>query len=118
MKLLRRFIPTGLLAFSLMAAPPQPRSQLQNMVEKLNVTPEQKTKLDPILDEDAKAVRALRSASLSDEERSQKTAAIRAETDTKIKPILTADQWKRLEQLREERKSQDKKGKKKGGWPT
>ena len=30
------------------------------MVDKLNVTPEQKVKLDPILDADAKQVRALR----------------------------------------------------------
>ena len=113
MKLLSSFVFAGLLAFALIAAPPQPRSQLQNMIEKLNVTPEQKAKLDPILDEDAKAVRALRGADLSDEERSKKSAAIRAETDTKIKPILTADQWKKLEQLREERKSQAKSSKKK-----
>src|SRR5436189_5388085 len=102
-----------LATFVLTAAPPQPRSQLQNMIDKLNVTPEQKAKLDPILDQDAKAVRALRGGDLSDEERSKKTAEIRAQTDTKIKPILTAEQWKKLEQLREERKQQGKAGKKK-----
>src|SRR5690348_10447287 len=99
-----KFFAALLVAFTLTAAPPQPRSQLQNMVDKLNVTPEQKVKLDPILDEDAKAVRALRTAGLSDEERSRRTAAIRAETDKKIKPILTEEQWKKLQQLREERK--------------
>ena len=92
---------------------PQPRSQLQNMVEKLNVTPEQKAKLDPLLDADAKAVRALRDQNLSDEERSKKTAAIRAETDAKIKPILTGEQWEKLQQLRAERKQQGKGEKKK-----
>src|SRR5207249_1622385 len=102
-----------LVALTLLAAPPQPRSQLQNMIDKLNVTPEQKAKLDPVLDEDAKAVRALRGGSLSDEERSKKTAEIRAQTDNKIKPILTTEQWKKLEQLREERKQQGKAGKKK-----
>ena len=52
-------------------------------------------------------------ASLSDEDRQKKTAAIRAETDTKIKPILTAEQWTKLEQLRAERKAQGKGGTKK-----
>src|SRR3954454_2581765 len=106
---LRQVLPAFLLGLSLFAAPPQPRSQLQNMIEKLSVTAEQKLKLDPILDEDAKAVRALRNAGLPDEERSKKTAAIRAETDSKIKPILTGDQWQKLQQLREERKAQGKK---------
>lgn len=100
-----------LVAFTLTAAPPQPRSQLQNMIEKLNVTAEQKVKLDPILDEDAKAVRALRTAGLSDEERAKRTAAVRAETDKKIRPILTDQQWKKLQQLREERKTEGKKKK-------
>ena|SRR5436309_10898957 len=95
------------------ASPAEPKSQLQNMVDQLNVTPEQRTKLDPILDADAKAVRALRTGDLSAEDRSKKTAEIRAETDTKIKPILTAEQWQKLQQLREERKSQGKGSKKK-----
>jgi protein CpxP len=102
------------LAAAALTAAPQPPSQLQNIVAKLNVTPEQKAKLDPILDEDAKAVRALRTdTTLSADDRQKKTAAIRAQTDTKIKPILTADQWTKLEQLREERKAQGKGGKKK-----
>src|SRR4051812_40650654 len=100
-----------LVAFTLIAAPPQPRSQLQNMIEKVNVTAEQKVKLDPILDEDAKAVRTLRTAGLSDEERAKRTAAIRAGTDNKIRPILTDEQWKKLQQLREERKTEGKKKK-------
>src|SRR5215471_7195184 len=103
------------LAFALFAVPQSvPRSQLQNMVDKLNVTPEQKAKLDPILDADAKQVRALRGDSaLSDEERQKKTAAIRVETDAKIKPILTAEQWTKLQELRAERKAQGSSKKKK-----
>jgi len=37
-----------------------PRSQVQRMVDQLNVTAEQKAKLDPILDDDNKQVRAVR----------------------------------------------------------
>jgi periplasmic protein CpxP/Spy len=103
------------LSFALLAAPQSgPRSQIQNMVDKLNVTPEQKAKLDPILEVDAKQVRALRGDSaLSAEDRQKKTAAIRAETDAKIKPILTADQWTKLQELRAERKAQGGTKKKK-----
>jgi len=102
-------------SFALLAAPQStPRSQIQNMVDKLNVTADQKTKLDPILDADAKQVRALRGDStLSDEDRQKKTAAIRADTDAKIRPILTAEQWVKLEQLRAERKAQGSTKKKK-----
>jgi Spy/CpxP family protein refolding chaperone len=97
-----------------LAAAPQPRSQLQNMVDKLNLTADQKAKADPILDADAKQVRALRDdSSLSPEDRSKKTAEIRKESDIKLKPILTDEQWKKLEQLREERKAEGKQGKKK-----
>jgi Spy/CpxP family protein refolding chaperone len=93
-----------------LSAAPQPRSQLQNMVDKLNLTADQKVKADPILDADAKQVRALRDdTSLSPEDRSKKTAEIRAQSDVKLKPILTDEQWKKLQQLREERKTQGKK---------
>jgi Spy/CpxP family protein refolding chaperone len=104
-----------IFSFTLLAAPQSgPRSQIQNMVDKLNVTPDQKAKLDPILDVDAKQVRALRGdATLSDEDRQKKTAAIRADTDTKIKPILTAEQWTKLQELRAERKAQGSTKKKK-----
>lgn len=115
MKTLTKVIAVLGLSLALFAAPQgTPKSQVQNMVDKLNVSPEQKAKLDPILDADAKAVRALRNDStLSDEDRRAKTAAIRADTDTKIKPILTADQWKHLEELRAERKAQGNTKKKK-----
>jgi Spy/CpxP family protein refolding chaperone len=104
-----------IFSFTLLAAPQSgPRSQIQNMIDKLNVTPDQKAKLDPILDVDAKQVRALRGdATLSDEDRQKKTAAIRADTDTKIKPILTAEQWTKLQELRAERKAQGSTKKKK-----
>jgi periplasmic protein CpxP/Spy len=102
-----RLIAVLFVAFTLTVAT-QPRSQLQNMIDKVNVAADQKAKLDPILDEDAKAVRARRTAGLSDEERAKRTTAIRAETDKKIKPILTAEQWKKLQQRREERKTEGK----------
>lgn len=113
MKILTSIFLAWTLSLALSASP-QPRSQLQNMVDKLNLTADQKAKADPILDADAKQVRALRNDSaLSAEERSKKTAEIRAQSDLKLKPILTGEQWTKLEQLRAERKAQGKQGKKK-----
>ena len=101
------------LSLPLMAAPRQAAlSQVQRMVDQLDVTADQKAKLDPLLEEDAKQIRALRDdASLSAEDRQKKRAEIRKATDAKIKPILTDEQWKKLEQLREERKAQQDKKK-------
>ena len=114
MRILTSVLAALTLSLALWAAPQGPRSQLQNMVDKLNLTADQKAKADPILDEDAKQVRALRDDSaLSAEDRSKKIAEIRRQSDLKLKPILTDEQWKKLEQLREERKAQGKQDKKK-----
>jgi len=79
------------------------------MVDQLNVTAEQKAKLDPILDDDNKQVRALRGD--TSPAAAEKKAAIRKATDEKIKPILTAEQWSKLQQLRQDRAKQDTKKK-------
>jgi Spy/CpxP family protein refolding chaperone len=114
MRILTSILLALTLSLALFASPQGPRSQLQNMVDKLNLTTDQKAKADPILDADAKQVRALRDdSSLSAEDRSKKTAEIRRQSDLQLKPILTGEQWKKLEQLREERKAQGKQGKKK-----
>lgn len=95
-------------ATSLIAAPQhQAPSQIQRMVDQLNLTPDQKAKIDPILADDAKQVRALRGDTTP--EGVQKKAEIRKATDAKIKPILTDEQWTKLEQLRAERKKEGKK---------
>jgi periplasmic protein CpxP/Spy len=83
-----------------LSAAPQPPSPVQRMVNQLDLTPDQKARLDPILADDAKQVRALRDSGLSADEQAKKKAEIRKATDEKIKPILTDDQWKKLLDLR------------------
>lgn len=110
MRIGKYFLPPFALTVALAAAPQQaPRSQVQRMVDQLNVTAEQKAKLDPILEEDSKEVRLLRGDTSASAV--EKKAAIRKDTDAKIKPILTDEQWKKLVQLREDRSKQDKKKK-------
>jgi len=114
MKSLKHLVLATILSLSPAAAQHQaPKSQVQRIVDQLNLTPDQKAKADPFLEEDAKKVRALRDdSSLSAEERKKKSAEIRKGTVAKLKPILTEDQWKQFEQLREERQKQGKNKKK------
>ena len=106
-----KYVAIGFLVGLALAAAPQstPPSQVQRMVAQLDLTPEQKDKIDPILEEDAKQVRALRGD--TSPEAANKKAEIRKATDAKIKPLLTDAQWKKLEQLRADRNKQDKKKK-------
>ena len=91
-----------------MAAPQhQAPSQIQRMVDQLDLNTDQKAKIDPILADDAKQVRALRGD--SSPEAVQKKADVRKATDAKIKPILTDEQWAKLLQLRADRKKEGKK---------
>jgi len=99
----------AILSISPVAAQHAPKSRVQRIVEQLNLTPGQKAKADPFLEEDAKKIRALRDdSSLSEEDRKKKSGEIRKGTVAKLKPILTEDQWKQFEQLREERQKQSK----------
>ncbi len=110
MKSLKYAVLASILSLSPAAAQHQaPKSQVQRIVDQLNLTPEQKAKADPFLEEDAKKVRALRDdSSLTPDDRKKKSAEIRKGTVAKLKPILTDDQWKQFEQLREERQKQGK----------
>ncbi|HEV2687374.1 MAG TPA: hypothetical protein VGV35_02435 [Bryobacteraceae bacterium] len=108
MKILLSTVLTIILPAALIAAPQhQAPSQIQRMVDQLDLSADQKAKIDPILEDDAKQVRALRGD--TSPEAVQKKAGIRKATDAKIKPILTADQWTKLEQLRADRKKEGKK---------
>ena len=101
---------TAFCALALAAAPQgTPPSQMQRIVSQLDLTADQKAKVDPILADDAKQVRALRGD--ASPEAANKKVEIRKATDAQLKPILTEAQWKKLEQLREDRKKQDQKKK-------
>ena len=107
---------TGSAVFNLRAqtSPAAARETVSNIVarvsERLQLTDEQKTKVEPILQDsftrrheviekyrgqhDLKSLRAMR----------RELEPIRNETDTKLKEILTKDQMKELENIRAEMK--------------
>jgi hypothetical protein len=75
--------------------------RLQSMARELKLNDAQKSKILPILSEEAPKVKALREdASLSRNQKLAKLMDIKNETNTQIEPLLTADQRKKLDQLR------------------
>ena len=79
-----------------------PDTQLQHMSEALNLTDDQKTKIKPILEDQSKQMQQLRGdTSLSQQDRRAKMQQIHESTMSQIKPILTSDQQKKLESMRE-----------------
>jgi len=66
----------------------------------LNLTDDQKAKVQPILDAQREKIRAVfQDSSLSPGDRRAKIAAIRADTTAQLKPILTPDQFAKWQKM-------------------
>ena len=93
----------AILAISAVAA--QAPSRDQRLIGQLNLSPDQKAKADPVLADAAEKLRAIRTdTTLSADDKKTKSTAVRKDTDEKLKSILTVDQWKKLQELRQEGK--------------
>lgn len=78
--------------------------RLAKIKEDLKLTDEQITKLKPLLQEEAKKVRALRDdTSLSPQDRRAKMREIREASAPKLKEILTKEQYEQWVKLRTQR---------------
>jgi Spy/CpxP family protein refolding chaperone len=67
----------------------------------LNLTDDQKTKVDPILaDERQKTSAVMQDATLSPEDKRAKIAEIRKNTTAQLQPILTAEQFQKWQRMR------------------
>lgn len=90
--------------------------QLERMTTQLNLTPEQKPKVKAVLEERNKKFQEKmpQLRDLPREERAEKMRPITEETNKKLKAILTADQYKKYEEMRRERGPRGEKGEKKG----
>lgn len=74
------------------------------LAEKLALTPDQQTKIKPILEEEFKAIKAIMDdKSLDREARRTKIDEIRKAHREQIKPLLNPEQLKKLEELKEDR---------------
>ena len=71
------------------------------IAKQLNLTPEQKSKLMPILEAEAPKIKALKeNASLSPMQKLDQLRAIHQQTDPQTQAILTAQQYIQWEEIR------------------
>ncbi|MBM3864728.1 MAG: hypothetical protein FJ381_02365 [Verrucomicrobia bacterium] len=83
------------------------RERLQATLAELNLTPEQKERLTPVLRAELEQLAALRGEqSLTVRERLQRLKAVQEETAPKVKAILTAEQFVKWEQQRAKARAQ------------
>jgi Spy/CpxP family protein refolding chaperone len=77
--------------------------RLQEISAQLNLTDDQKEKIKPILMSEAPKLKALKEdTSLTRRKRFQGLRAIMDETSASLKPILTPDQMKTLQKMRDD----------------
>lgn len=73
------------------------------MSSELNLTPDQKTKVTALMEDEAKQRKELRAdASLSREQKREKGQALMADQEKKLKQILTPDQFQKWQKIRQE----------------
>ena len=72
-------------------------SVLETMTDRLNLTPDQKTKVQPIIDQTNPQIQAIR------RDAEQKIRALVDNAVTQIRPVLTPDQQKILDESRQQR---------------
>jgi Spy/CpxP family protein refolding chaperone len=76
-------------------------SKAQAMAQQLNLTPQQKEKVLPILAAELPKVEAIKNDnSLSKIQKMQQLRAIHQQSDPQMKAILSPDQYKKLQQIR------------------
>jgi periplasmic protein CpxP/Spy len=76
-------------------------SKAQAIAQQLNLTPQQKEKILPILVDEAPKVNAIKNDnSLSKVQKMQQVRAIHQQTDPQMKAILSPEQYQKLQQIR------------------
>jgi len=82
-------------------------SKMENLTSKLDLTPDQQTKLKPIAEQEVGLLEEIRAESgLSQKEKLAKLQQIVLNSDKQMKPWLSAQQWDKLQALRKEQKEQ------------
>jgi len=85
---------------------PNPRHQAKKMAKALALTPDQVSKIEPILADRDQQVQSLRSdTTLAPNDRKAKMHGIRQESDTQIEAILNDTQKQQYEQIKQSRKA-------------
>jgi Spy/CpxP family protein refolding chaperone len=75
------------------------RQGFEQMVDRLQLNSDQKTQVQQIFSETREQLEALR------KEHDPRVAEIRQHTDERLQKVLTPEQWKQFQQMRDERRS-------------
>lgn len=85
------------------AQAPAQAEKMQAIAKQLNLTPQQKMQLMPILEADAPKIQAIKSdSSMSGMQKLQQIKAIHAQSDPQVKAILNPQQYQQLQQIRQQ----------------
>lgn len=88
-----------------------PNKRLEWMSKKLNLTEDQKAKLQPILQDEFQQMKAVRDdASLNRDQKHEKMMQIRQTFQPQVTAVLTPNQQQKLEQMKEKREARHGKG--------
>ena len=102
----------GILALnvyrSLAARNGPPRDRFEQMSERLQLTADQKTKVQQIFNDSRDQLRGLR------KQQEPQVVEIRKQADEKLQQVLSAEQWKQFQQVRDEMRKRRGQG---GGPP-
>jgi Spy/CpxP family protein refolding chaperone len=79
-----------------------PGNRLDELAERLQLTADQKTKVQEIFSDTREQLRAVR------RETEPRMEEIRRQADGRLQTVLTAEQWQRFQRLREERGRRDR----------
>ena len=95
---------------------PARRNRMDQLSEDAKLTADQKAKLAPVLQDEAKKLKEIRdNTELTKEQKAAKTKEIRSESSAKIKDVLTPEQTESLKKAREERAKNAPNGGGRGG---
>lgn len=84
--------------------PPNPHREAEMLSRRLNLTPDQTAKIEPILADRESRIEALRSkTSLDEKGRHEQMRSIRQDSESKMAGVLTPDQLTLLKNMRERR---------------
>jgi Spy/CpxP family protein refolding chaperone len=85
--------------------------RIEQMSERLKLSPEQKTQVQQIFGESRTQLEALR------KESEPRFAEIRRQADERLQKVLTPEQWEQFRQTREENRPRGRRGRSRDGGP-
>ncbi len=85
-------------------------AKLENLTRQLNLSPEQVAKLKPIAEQEVGYLNEIHGNSvLSTKEKLKRLEEIVRNSDLQMKPLLSTDQWQKLQTMRKQQKGELKK---------